>query len=174
LGKTFWILLALRALSDLENNESVCRAGWTERTTSLAKYATLATDINSLVLDWHHTNRLKPLTAVEGKTIPASPAVETDAILMLAGCASHSAEKVGWTYITGGKRMSPHTVRKEEDEGEEGAKREWIAIPVPSCTLDSSQSNPDWREKGRKLGKKAIKVQGGRCFSAIGIGSAAR
>lgn len=45
MDKKFWVLLALRALSDLENSESVCRAGWTERTTSLVKYATLATDI---------------------------------------------------------------------------------------------------------------------------------
>jgi hypothetical protein len=30
------VLLAFRALSDLENNESVRREGWTERTTSLA------------------------------------------------------------------------------------------------------------------------------------------
>lgn len=43
LGKTFLALLVFKDLRGLENKESVRRDGWTETTTSLARYATLAT-----------------------------------------------------------------------------------------------------------------------------------
>lgn len=66
----------------------------------------------------------------------------------------------GMNLYNGGVRMSPHTVRRKRKRrgrrrGEKGVNR---TIPVPSCTLNSSQSNPDWREKkGRKLEKKVHK-----------------
>ena len=66
LDETASVLFALKALSDLEKTESVCSAGWTERTTSLVRYATLATENRRHTTSAHRHTCTPPNTPAIG------------------------------------------------------------------------------------------------------------
>lgn len=81
-----------------------------------------------------------------------------DAILTIAGCASHSAEKGGMDLYNGRVTdVTAYSEKKEEKtrekKGEKGS--EYSNSRAFLYSFGSSQTNPDWREeKGRKLEKR--------------------